>query len=124
MNYFFLFLGLGLTGFSFFGLPILISLIFSYVPGGYNASLVKGFILARCMRRSIVRCNSPDHSAISFKVSPVMFNIIVHFAENVKCLNKTTLLLYRREAENGNILKILEIFYIYYFKKCLNYATL
>jgi len=122
MNYFFL--GLGLIGFSFLGLPILISFILSYVPGGYNASLVNGRILARCMRRSIVRCSSPDHSTISLNVSPVMLNIIVHFAENVKCLNKATLLLYSRIAKTGNILKILEIFYIYYFKKCLNYATL
>lgn len=112
MSYFFLVLALGLSGFvSFFGLPIFISFILSYVPTGYIASLVIGLIPARCMRRSIVRCGCPAHSAISLNVSPFISNIIAYFPENVKCLNKKTLLLYKCEAEIGNILKILENFY-------------
>jgi len=124
MNYFFLGFGFFSGSVTFFGLPILISFIFSYVPTGYNASLVRGFILARCTRFSIVRCGSLDHSAISVKVSPIIQLIIAYFAEIVKCMNKKTLFLSKCVVKNVNILKILEIFYKYCLLKCLDYATL
>lgn len=111
LAFFGLVLGLGLSVFvSFFGLPILISFILLYVPMGYNASLVIGLIPARCTRRSIVRWCSPDHSAISVKVSPSMLYIIEYFYKNVKCLSKKTLLLYRCGAKNAKILLFLKIF--------------
>ena len=124
MNYFFLVFGLVFFFVSFVGLPILISFIFSYVPMGYNASLVSGLIPARCTRFSIVRCFSPAHSAISVNVSPVIQLIIAYFVEIVKCMNKKTLFLPKCVVKNGNILKILEIFNKYYLLKCLDYATL
>jgi len=126
MGYFLAFFGLvlGLSVSSFFGLPILMSFIFSYVPMGYTASLVRGFIPARCTRRSIVRCGNFDHFAISVNVSPSMLYIIDYFYKNVKCLIKKTLLLNRCEAKNDNILLFLKIFSKTLLIKCLKYATL